>query len=172
MAAWLKSVFLGIGILLGMAEPREPPQMTMLLHRNADSVYASVELSSLPGKALKELVDASYDIRIVASLRADPYKAMAWHLISFDGLDYVVTMSETGTIHRTGSVEAAWIMASRFIGIPLGDIDGFSEPVVVLASAALAMADEDSGDDPMVLWGYRPATVYRQLESLDLVPYH
>jgi len=172
VAAWFKGFFLGIGILLGLAEPREPPQMTMLLNRNADSIYASAELPGLPGKALAELVDASYGIRIVAVLWVDPYKTTVWRIIRFDGLEYSVELSETGTIHRTSSADAAWIMAARFIGIPMGNAASLSRPLKVGGSVAIAMADEGSGDDPMVLWGYRPATVYRQLDSLDLVPYH
>lgn len=172
MSTWFKGFFLGIGILLGLAEPREPPQMTVLLHRNADSIYASAEVSGLPGKALEELVDASFGIRLVAVLWVDTYKTTVWRSISFDGLEYSVEMSETGIIHRTSSANAAWIMASRFIGIPMGTVASLSRPLKVVGSVAIAMADEGSGDDPMVLLGYRPAMVYRQLDSLDLVPYH
>jgi hypothetical protein len=170
MSAWLKGLVLGIAAALGLSSAAEPPPLAMRLSRDGSSVYASVEIYELPGTDLERLVEASFVVRVHASLWAGRARAEAYRDIEYDGRYYEVRVSETGGVHRTEDPAAAWAIASRFTRVPLGPTASFSFPLSAGCKATLVLP-EDPGYDPMVVWGYKAAADYREIDSLGHVPY-
>lgn len=171
MGSWFKGVILGLGVLLGLAPAREPPPMDLRIHRDGASLYASVELATLPGKELAELVLSRYALRLELSISAGPLAAAAWREISFDGREFQVRVSETGGLHRTDSEGAAWAIVSRFQRVPLGAISALGFPLTVKCKAALSLPGED-GYDPMLLWAYKASAAVLTVASLGSIPYY
>jgi hypothetical protein len=91
---------LGTAALLGLSTAGEPPMTTIRPFRDAESLYVSVELEGLPGEDLERLVDASFNVRVSAAISAGTGKAEVYREISFDGLRYEVTVSETGGVRE------------------------------------------------------------------------
>jgi hypothetical protein len=44
-------------------------------------------------------------------------------------------------------------------------------PIAISCKVSLTLPDGESYD-PMVVWGYKPAAAYRELDSVGLVPYY
>jgi hypothetical protein len=171
MGSWFKGFVLGVATLLGLSTAGEPPPATLRPYRDAAALYASVELEDLPGKDLGRLVDASYRVRISAVIWAGSTKAEVFRDISFDGRRYEVRVSETGGVHTTVDHAAAWAIASRFNRIELGLLSEMRFPLAAACKVRLSLP-LDTSYDPMVVWGYKPAAAYRELDSVGLVPYY
>jgi hypothetical protein len=171
MGSWFKGFVLGIAALLGLSTAGEPPPATLRPFRDATTIYASVEVLGLPGQDLERVVDASFNVRIQATVWAGNARAEAYRDISYDGLRYEVRVSETGGIHRTSDRAAAWAIASRFNKMELGPISALRFPLAMGCKVSLSLP-EDPGYDPMVVWGYKSAASYRELDSVGLVPYY
>jgi hypothetical protein len=171
MGSWFKGFVLGVATLLGLSTAGEPPPATIRPYRDAAALYASVEVEDLPGKDLGRLVDASYRVRISAVIWAGSTKAEVYRDISYDGRVYEVRVSETGGVHTTVDRAAAWAIASRFTRIELGLLSEMRFPLAAACKVRLSLP-LDTSYDPMVVWGYKPAAAYRELDSVGLVPYY
>ncbi|GAB1457565.1 MAG: hypothetical protein RBT62_05175 [Spirochaetia bacterium] len=171
MGSWFKGFVLGIAALLGLSSAGEPPAMSIRAFRDATTLYASAEIHQLPGRDLESLVEASFTVRLHATIWTDQTRVDAYRDIRYTGRNYEVMLSETGGVHTTGDANAAWIMASRFNMIPLGDIRAMHFPLAIGCKVGLSLP-EDASYDPMVVWGYKPCTSYRELDSVGLVPYY
>ncbi len=171
MDTWFKGFVLGIAALLGLSTAGEPPAMSLRAFRDATTIYASFELEDLPDADLARLVDASFVVRIRATVWAGTARAEAFRDIRYDGLGYEVRVSETGGVHRTRDSRAAWTIASRFNKIALGSIEAQRFPMALGCKVYLSLPS-DPDYDPMVVWGYKPAAAYRELDSAGLVPYY
>jgi len=145
--------------------------MSLRAYRDAVSIYASFELEDLPDADLARLVDSSFVVRIQATVWAGSIRSEVYRDIRQDGLGYEVHVSETGGVHRTRDGKAAWTIASRFNKIELGSIAALSFPLALGCKVYLSLPS-DSDYDPMVVWGYKPAAAYRELDSIGLVPYY
>lgn len=171
MGIWFKGLVLGLAALLGLSKAGEPPAMSLRAYRDAATIYASFELEDLPDADLARLVDSSFVVRIRATVWAGSARAEAYRDIRQDGLGYEVRVSETGGVHRTRDSKAAWTIASRFNRIALGPVTASSFPLALGCKVYLSLP-ADPGYDPMVVWGYKPAAAYRELDSVGLVPYY
>jgi len=171
VGSWFKGFVLGIAALLGLSTAGEPPATTIRPFRDAESLYVSVELEGLPDKDLERLVDASFNVRVNAAMWAGPARTEAYRDISYDGLRYEVRVSETGGVHRTDDAAAAWAIASRFGKIRLSPVASLRFPIAIGCKITLTLPDGESYD-PMVVWGYKAAAAYRELDSVGLVPYY
>ncbi|MCP5453603.1 MAG: hypothetical protein H7A27_06440 [Spirochaetaceae bacterium] len=170
MSSWLKALALGIAAALGLSRAAEPPPLTMRLSRDETTIYASVEVWDLPGTDLERLVEASFVVRLEATIWAGRAVAEAYRDIRYNGRYYEIRVSETGGVHRTEDPAAAWAIASRFSRVPLCPAAGLSFPLSAGCKATLSLP-EDPGYDPMVVWGYKAAADYREIDSLGHVPY-
>ena len=170
MSAWLKALTLGIAAALGLSRAAEPPPLTLRLSRDATTIYASVEVYELPGTDLERLVEASFVVRLEATIWAGRAAVEAYRDIHYTGRYYEIRVSETGGVHRTADPAAAWAIASRFSRLPLGPATAVSFPLSAGCKATISLP-EDPGHDPMVVWGYRAAADYREIDSLGHVPY-
>ncbi|MBU0928810.1 MAG: hypothetical protein KKA67_13765 [Spirochaetes bacterium] len=171
MGSWFKGFVLGVAALLGLSTAGEPPAASMRAYRDGSMLYAAVEVEGLPGSDLARLVDSSFTVRLRASMWAGDDRAEAFRDVRFNGLRYEVRFSETGGAHSTTDPKAAWAMASRFGLIALGPVSSKSFPMAMGCKVTLELP-EDEGYDPMVVWGYKPAAAYNELDSLGLVPYY
>jgi hypothetical protein len=171
MGSWFKGFVLGVATLLGLSTAGEPPVTTLRPYRDSAALYASVEVEGLPGQDLERLVDSSFDVRIHATIWAGNAKAEVYRDIRYDGLQYEVSVSETGGTHRTSDSAAAWAIASRFTRIELGPLSTLRFPLAAGCKISLSLP-KDPGYDPMVVWGYKQAAAYRELDSVGLVPYY
>jgi len=171
MMDWFKGLVLGIGVFLGLAEPREAPGLDFRVHRDAVTLYASVELLELPGAGLDDVVRSGFRVRLTLEARAGDRRAVAWRDVRYDGAAYYVTVSESGTTHRSADAGGAWAMASRFLRVPLGPVAGLAYPLDAEARVVLDLPD-DADYDPMVLWGYRAASATRSFAGLGSIPYY
>jgi hypothetical protein len=171
MGTWFKGFVLGIAALLGLLKAGEPPAMSLRMFRDATTIYASFELDDLPDADLARLVDASFVVRIRATIWAGTARAEVFRDIRQDDRGYEVSVSETGGVHRTMDSKAAWTIASRFNKIALGPVAGQHFPVALGCKVYLSLP-LDPDYDPMVVWGYKPAAAYRELDSVGLVPYY
>ena len=171
MGSWFKGFVLGIAALFGLSTAGEPPPATLRPFRDASTLYVSVEILDMPGQDLERVVDASFSLRIHATIWGGNAKAEAYRDIGYDGLHYEVRVSETGGTHRTTDKAAAWAIASRFNRIELGPVSALRFPLALGCKVSLSLP-EDPGYDPMVVWGYKPAASYRELDSVGLVPYY
>jgi len=171
MGTWFKGVVLGIAALLGLSKAGEPPAMSLRTYRDATTIYASFELDDLPDADLARLVDASFVVRIRATVWAGTERTEAFRDIRHDSLGYEVRVSETGGIHRTRDGKAAWTIASRFNKIALGPVAAQRFPMALGCKVFLSLPS-DPDYDPMVVWAYKPAAAYRELDSVGLVPYY
>jgi len=143
----------------------------MRAYRDAERLYASVELEDLPGKDLSRLVDASFTVRLRVTVNGGVEGGEAFRDVSFDGLRYTIRVSETGGVHITSDSGAAWAIVSRFGRISLGPVAAIRFPIALGCKVVLSLP-EDPDYDPMVVWGYKPAAAYRELDSLGVVPYY
>ncbi len=171
MGSWFKGFVLGIAALLGLSSAGEAPAMSVRAFRDATTLYASAEIHDLPGQDLGRLVEASFTIRLHATFWTDKSKVELYRDIRYTGNNYEVRLSETGGVHTTLDPAAAWAMACRFNMIPIGDIRVMRFPLALGCKVSLSLP-EDAAYDPMVVWGYRPCTAYRELDSVGLVPYY
>lgn len=171
MGTWFKGFVLGIAALLGLSKAGEPPAMSLRAYRDTTSIYASFELEKLPDADLARLVDSSFTVRIQATVWAGSARTEAYRDIRHDGLGYEVRVSETGGVHRTRDSKAAWTIASRFNKIALGPVAAQRFPMALGCKVHLSLPS-DPDYDPMVVWGYKPAAAYRELDSMGLVPYY
>jgi hypothetical protein len=171
MGSWFKGFAIGVAALLGLSRAAEPPAASMRAYRDADTLYASVELEDLPGDDLAKLVDSSFVVRIKALAWAGSSRAEAYRDIRFDGRRYEVRVSESGGVHRTEDARAAWAIASRFGKIAVGPLAAMRFPLAMGCKVVLTLP-EDPEYDPMVVWGYKPAAAYMELDSPGLAPYY
>lgn len=171
MGTWFKGFVLGIAALLGLSKAGDPPAMSLRAYRDTTTIYASFELEDLPGDDLARLVESSFVVRIRATVWAGSARTEAFREIRQDSRGYEVRVSETGGVHRTRDRKAAWIMASRFNMIALGPVSALSFPLALGCKAFLSLPS-DPDYDPMVVWGYKPAAAYRELDVVGLVPYY
>jgi hypothetical protein len=171
MGSWFKGLALGVAALLGLSKAAVAPELSLRAYRDASSLYASAEIEELAGTDLERLVEAAFLVRVHASFWAGPARAEAHRDIRFDGIRYEVRVSETGGVHRTEDAGAAWAIASRFTRIRLGDVAALRFPIAMGCKVTLRLP-EDEGYDPMVVWGYKAAAAYREIDSVGLVPYY
>ncbi len=161
---------LAIGVFLGVAQPREAPVVGMRLHRDSSSIYLSLELEGSPGKDLLKVVDSFFTVRLTLKALAGSLRLETWREIRYTGMDYEIRISETGGIHRTADVGAAWNLFTRFNGQRLGALDALAFPGTCDAQLVLSLP-EDKGYDPMVLWAYHRATASQAIEGPGSLPY-
>jgi len=170
VVTWFKGLVLAVATILGLSQGGAPPPLSLSAYRDASMLYASVEVEQLPGRDLARLVQASYVIRLQAVSWAGGVRAENYRDIQFDGLQYTVFVSETGKSHTTDDDAAAWALASRFGHIPLGLADPARFPLAMGCKVTLSLPGI-TGYDPMIVWAYRPAAGYRELDSVGMVPY-
>ncbi len=170
MTTWFKGLVLAIASILGLSDGGTAPALSITAFREASTLYASAELEGLPGSDLERLVEASYLIRLTAKTWAGDFRSERYREIKFDGLQYHVYVSETGSTHSTADTQAAWSLVSRFGRIPLGSADPVRFPLAIGCKVLLSIPGM-AEYDPMIVWGYKPAAGYRELESIGMVPY-
>lgn len=171
MSSWLKGLALGIAALLGLSRVSGPPAASMRAFRDADTLYASLELYELPDADLVRLVESSFTLRVSAQAWAGQSRGQAYRDIRFDGRYYVVRISESGGTHKTADAAAAWAMVSRFGLIPLGALSELRFPLAIGCKVILSLPDYPEYD-PMVVWGYRAAAAYMELDAPGMAPYY
>lgn len=171
MDSWLKRLVLTIAAFLGLAEAADPPPLSLRPVRDDEAIYASLELEGPASGDLARLVDATFTLRVRAIVWAGDTKGEAFRDIRYDGRRYAVLVSETGGTHAVGDFETAWLIASRFARIPLGGLAQKGFPLAVGAKVTLEFPD-DPEYDAMVVWGYRPAAAYLELDAPGMAPYY
>lgn len=171
MDPWLKRLVLSIAAFLGLAEAADPPPLSLRVVRDDRALYASLELEGPASSDLAKLVEATFTLRVRAIAWAGDTAGEAYRDIRYDGRRYAVLVSETGGTHATGDFETAWLIASRFARIPLGGMTRSGFPLAVGAKVSLEFPD-DPEYDAMVVWGYRAAAAYLELDALGMAPYY
>jgi len=170
MATWFKGLVLAIASILGLSEGGSAPPLTLSAFRDASTLYVSAEMDGLPDRDLERLVEASYTVRFIAASWAGEFRSERYREIKYDGLQYYVYVSETGSTHVTADTQAAWALVSRFGRTPIGSAEPTRFPLAVGCKVSLSLPGT-ADYDPMIVWGYKPAAGYRELESIGMVPY-
>jgi hypothetical protein len=171
MGSWFKGLALGLTAFLGLSKAAVAPELSLRAYRDAVFLYASAEMEVSAETELARLVEAAFLLRVRASFWAGQARAEAYREIRFDGLGYEIRVSETGGVHRTKDARAAWAIASRFSRIRIADLGVLRFPLAMGCKITLQLP-EDEGYDPMVVWGYKAAAAYREIDSAGLVPYY
>lgn len=171
MDSWLKGLVLSIAVMLGLAEPASPPSLSMRVFRDERALYASLELDAQASADLERLINATFTVRLKAFAWAGNDTVEAYRDIRFDGRRYSVNISETGGLHGAADLRTAWLIASRFALLPLGETAGYRYPLAIGAKVSLELPDDPS-HDAMVVWGYRPAAAYLELDAPGMAPYY
>lgn len=171
MDSWLKGVVLSIAAFLGLAEAASPPPLSLRVVRDDGALYASLELEGAAAGDLARLVDATFALRVKATAWAGDSRGEAYRDIRYDGRRYSVIVSETGSVHAASDFATAWLIASRFARLPLGGLYRASFPLAVGAKVSIEFPD-DPEYDAMVVWGYRSAAAYLELDAPGMAPYY
>ena len=171
MGAFIRRAILSIAVLLGIADPAEPPILATQLHRTDSAVYAEAELREFPGEALVDLVKSGNRLTIALSVRTPARETVVRKTLAFDGSTYSIRDETTGDRRTTKSEAAAFILAGVFDGIVIPGLDPQGAfPVTLFCECWLELPDDPSYD-PMILWGYRPAIAEVEIESIGEIPF-
>lgn len=176
MGGIVRRALLGIAVVLGLAEPAEPPVLQPQLYRLGNEVYADVELAGFPGSKLEQLIESGNAIALTVTVRSPAGESTAEKILSCDGIRF--TVADSGSVEplTTESESAAYILAGVFTGLFVPGLTAESEfPVrVVFQSRIRLVAEPDAAPpdaDVMMLWGYKPALTVRELYSIREIPY-
>lgn len=170
MGAFIRRAVLGIAVLLGFADPAEPPILDLRLHRTEDGIVAEAELIGFPGESLAELVKAGNDLAVILSLRTPNAETDTRTHLSFDGNQYHIR-GEGGGARTTESETAAFILAGLFDGVPVPGVNAASDFPVTLFLECRITLPADPSYDPMILWGYKPAVLEHTITAMEEIPF-
>ncbi len=180
LAAALHRVFLGLGVLLGIATPSEAPVIAALAYRDATYLYVNVAIDNAYPPASLELAKNGTRVayRLDATLQS-PQGVTRMDTIALRCLRYDM-MNSAWSVRVEGERderhlkerEAAIALAAgiwRCRVCPVSTLDGGGELYLTLHSGIL---DSDGAwHDAELLWGYKEPSFSLRFLSLQEVPF-
>lgn len=176
-----RSFVLGLGILLGLVEGGENPAIAARLHRDADTVRLSVELSDFVSPSMRKLVDSGNAVSVsIEVLRDGQDHCRATRTMRKRSDPAVFSIADSGGEDKTletESEEAAYLLLGRFTDFAIDEAERFAayfsgeKPVVRISVCASVRVEGASEEESALLWNYKKPSREFILRSVTEVPY-
>jgi hypothetical protein len=174
MGSWLRRLFFGLGVALGVVAPQLAPELTARPYRAGAELLVNVEVDRAFGETAVELAAAGNRValEVEASVSGSPPVAAVGN-IRFDAAAGAWTAAAPGAAEkRVATPEAAAILASRAWGIRAGPLSALEGGGSVIVRARLGILDEEGAWHPaMMLWGYAEPALRFDYAGAGEVPY-
>lgn len=168
-----RSFILGLGILLGLVEGGANPKLSCRVHRDAERLYVSAEVTDAVSPSLSRLLESGNAIGVELSA----YPSIWNHGISFrqtlrkiNGV-YLVTRAPEGTALSVSGADAALLLLFRFTAIPVCSVSVIPTEGFQLEVGASILVNDAPAADSAVLWNYQRPHRRFSWSSLTEVPY-
>ncbi len=174
MGSWLRRLFFGLGVALGVVAPQLAPELTARSYRSGPDLVVNVEVDRAFGETAVELAAAGNRValEVEAWVGLSPPASARGH-IRYDAAAGSWLAAAPGAAEKPApTVEAAVILASRAWGLRAGPLSALEGGGSVIVRARLGILDEAGAWHPaLMLWGYAEPALRFEYDGAGEVPY-
>jgi len=174
MGSWLRRLFFGLGVALGVVAPQLAPELTARPYRMGPDLAVNIEVDGAFGETAVELAAAGNRValEVEAAVGLSPPVAARGY-IRYDAAAGSWLAAAAGAEEKPApTAEAAVILASRAWGLRAGPLAALEGGGAVLVRARLGILDEIGAWHPaMMLWGYAEPSLRFEYSGPLEVPY-